>query len=410
MAIRSAKQEWAEMWPLPLTGMFGIAGASLFAYSSGVFMEPMTTAFGWSRAQFSSAFMVMMLTALVGAPIAGRFVDSLGARRVALFGLVPFALALGALGLVNGPIWQWWSLAFVFAVFTCCVSTMVWITPVVGRFRASRGLALAVALAGIGVSQTIWPPLAAIYIGALGWRLAFAAMSLTWAVPMVVLALLFFHDNRTTESRTATGDGTADVPKGEYRKALTSRTFICLMLAGSIFACVSYATSIHLIPILRQKGLGLGAAAGVVSVTGIAAILGRLTIGFMLDRLSTRLIAISVFLLPLIVALLLWGGGNSLGVALVAAAVFGLANGAETDVIAYITSRRFPHSMFASIYASGASVIAVSASVGPFLAGSLYDRFGSYDYFLMAVVPMALASACLVALIPPLSVAERGSH
>ncbi|TVV76626.1 MFS transporter [Sphingomonas solaris] len=414
MGMRSAKQEWAAMWPLPLTAMFGIAGVSLFAYSSGIFMEPMTAAFGWSRVEFSSAFTVMMVTGLVGAPIAGRCVDAFGARKVALFGIVPFALCLAALGLVNGPIWQWWALAFAFALFTCCVSTPVWITPVVGRFQASRGLALAVALAGIGVSQTIWPPLATVYIGAFGWRLAFAALALTWAVPMLILALLFFRDRTESDAPGAGAAASADpartVEKGAYRKAFATRTFICLMVAGSLFACISYGTSIHLVPLLRQKGLGLGVAAGVISVTGISAIIGRLSIGLMLDRMSTRVISICVFALPLLVALLLWRADNNLAVALTAAAIFGLANGAETDVIAYIISRRFPHSMFASIYATGASFIAVSASVGPLLAGGLFDRFGSYDYFLLAIVPMALASVVLVALIPPLSAAERGTR
>ena len=45
MAIRSARQEWAAMRP-QLTSMFGIAWVSLFACLSGVFMEPMKTAFG----------------------------------------------------------------------------------------------------------------------------------------------------------------------------------------------------------------------------------------------------------------------------------------------------------------------------------------------------------------------------
>lgn len=417
MSSSSAKQEWAMMWPLPLTAMLGVAGSSLFAYSSGVFMAPMTAELGWSKVEFSSAFTVMMVTSLFAAPVAGRFVDALGARRVAMFGIVPFAFCFAALGLVGSPVWQWLLLGFVFALFAACIAPTVWITPVVGRFRVSRGLALAVALAGAGLATTMGPPLAAAYIDAFGWRLAFAALALTWVAPMMILTWKFLHDRHENDAPRATRTpdeggraATRGVARGDYLKALTSQTFVCLMLAGSLCACISYATLIHLVPMLGQKGIGTAAAAGVVSAAGAAAIVGRLTIGFVLDRLPVRIISICVFLLPLLTAMLLSRAGHDMTTALAAAVILGLANGAEIDIIAYITSRRFPHEMFASVYATGLSIIAVSASTGPLLASEMVERFGSYNPFLLAIVPVSLASAILVALIPPLSSTERDTH
>ena len=100
----------------------------------------------------------------------------------------------------------------------------------------------------------------------------------------------------------------------------------------------------------HHKGFSPAVAAGVISVTGIAAVVGRLGIGAMLDHRSMRLVGITVFLLPLLAALLLCRTGNRLPVTLAAAGIFGLANGTEKDMIAYITSRRLhPHCLMAMI-------------------------------------------------------------
>ena len=114
----TAKQEWAAMWPLPLVAMFGHAGAALFAYSSGVFMGPMTAEFGWSRAEFSMAFVIQTLFGIVVQPLVGRLVDRVGPRRVAIAGIIPAALAVSLLGLVGKPIWQWWGLCVIQMMFT----------------------------------------------------------------------------------------------------------------------------------------------------------------------------------------------------------------------------------------------------------------------------------------------------
>ena len=102
--------------PYPFVGMLGYTGAACFAYSSGVFMESVTQEFGWSRAVFSSAFMVQTLVAMLVMPIVGRVVDLHGARRIALVAHRPFVIGYGLLSLANGAVWQWWLLCVAMAL------------------------------------------------------------------------------------------------------------------------------------------------------------------------------------------------------------------------------------------------------------------------------------------------------
>lgn len=103
--MTTARAEWAAMWPLPLVSMFGYVGGASFAYSSGVFMQELTKEFGWSRAEFATAFTIHSLVALVMAPVIGRLIDRIGPRRMALIGIVPFMFGLSLFGLANGSIW-----------------------------------------------------------------------------------------------------------------------------------------------------------------------------------------------------------------------------------------------------------------------------------------------------------------
>jgi MFS family permease len=392
----SARQEWSSQWPLPVVSMLGISGGAIFAYSSGVFMEDMTSAFGWSRAQFSSIFVAMMVLGLVLMPAVGWLTDRYGPRRLALIGIVPFAASFSLLGTVSGSIVQWYALCLLFAPFQALVGQPIWIAAVIGRFDASRGMALAVALSGLGLGSMLWPLLAAVYIEEFGWRLSFAALALTWAVPVLPLTLAFFF-GLPRQPRTGS---TQKAEPGSYRAALLSPSFMGLLLAAGLFACAYFGLTVHLVPVMRSSGLELTTAAGIASLVGLASITGRLGTGYLLDHLPTRPLAVVAFLMPALSAMLLLLIPGSVGAAMVAVAILGLASGAEMDVVTYVAARRFGPQVFASTYAIFISIVAACASLGPVLAGALFDRQQSYDTFLMIVIPLVAAGAGLMALLP----------
>jgi MFS family permease len=254
----SKTQEWARMWPLPLTALVGIAGSAIFAYSNGVFIIEMTRAFGWTRTQFSSAFAIQTLLGLIIMPLVGRLIDRIGPRKVALTGIIPYVLAMALLGTATGAIWQWWLLCLFLGVCTALITPTVWLTAVVGRFQTSRGLALAVALAGVGVASGVSPILAVFYARIFGWRLAFTAQAVTWGVLILPLAVMCFRGLRDVGPK---------VPKvaqrnTPYGHVFKTRTFVFLAIAGSLICGVVFGLTLHLVPILRGNGLNPQTAAG----------------------------------------------------------------------------------------------------------------------------------------------------
>jgi MFS family permease len=399
----SRKQEWAAMWPLPLVGMWGIAGSAIFAYSSGVFMIEMTKEFAWTRTQFSAAFTAQMILGLFVMPAVGRMTDRVGPRKVALAGIIPFTLSLAMLGAASGAVWQWLLLALAQGLCVALVSPTIWLTPIAGRFQASRGMALAVALAGVGLAITVWPILAAVYVRHFGWRAAFPALALTWGVLALPLALRFFYG-----SSDVRGQSVQPQAQRDFGHKLRSRTFLFLVTAGALFSSVSYGLTLHLVPILRGNGMGPARAAAMAGLAGLFSIAGRLGTGLLLDNLPTRPLSTVVFLLPVLVSALLYLASHSLVAQVVAIALLGLAMGAEMDILTFLAARQFGSEVFASIYSIISPVIAVSASLGPLLASALFDARGSYQLYLLVTVPMVIIAAGLIRNLPDISQTQHG--
>lgn len=391
MTSSAEREEWAASWPVPFVASFGITGSAAFAYASGVFIGPMTAALGWSRAAFSSAFTLQMVAMLVFLPLVGRLIDRIGPRRVALAGLVPAAAGLSLLGLAGRSVWLWWGLCLLQATCGMLLAPPTWISGVARSFRHSRGVPLSIALTGVGLAMTIWPPITAFVIQHVGWRPAFAVLALGLMVVLAPLTLLSFH------SPWSPVPAASAVPF-HIGSALASRTFICVIIAGGLFSTVSFGLTLSLVPILRAGGLSLTQAAGIAGLTGLSSIAGRLGTGFLLDRMPTRVLGTLVFLLPVVVSLLLLQGNAAM--APVAACLLGLAGGAETDVITYITAQRFSRDGFASVYSIVIPIMGVCASLGPLIASALFDASRSYGPFLLLTVPLVIVASAVIGLVP----------
>ena len=387
--------EWRRFWPLPFVALWGMAGSGIAVYSTGVFMGELTRAFGWTKTQYSSAMTIQLILLLVVVPAVGRAVDRFGPRAVALAGIVPTMAATAALGLADGRLWQWWMLMGFQTIGAVMLIPPVWITAVVGQFHASRGLALAVALAGIGVGTALWPMLAAFFIERLGWRLAYGALAVSWGVVIAPLTFLFFYgpqDRVPLAARTRRA--------APFAHHLRSGVFLCFAGSGGLFVLVCQAMTLHLVPILRGAGVGLAAAAGLAGVAGVASIAGRLATGVMLDAMPAQRLGVIVFLLPAAAAVLLAFGGGSMTVAVIAALLLGLSMGAEGDILNYLSALRFDHAVFGSIASAIQTVTAVTSVGGVMAAAAMYDRAGSYTPFLMATIPLTILGAILLALLP----------
>jgi predicted MFS family arabinose efflux permease len=150
---------------------------------------------------------------------------------------------------------------------------------------------------------------------------------------------------------------------------------------------------------LTDRGVSTQQASFVMTIVGLAMMIGRLSLGLLLDRIFAPHLTALVFLAPAVafsVLLLTHATGAN---AMIAAAFLGFGLGAEVDALAYIASRAFGLRYFGRILGFLMVAFTLGLAFGPTLFGKVYDQFQTYQLALwIAAGISALSSGLIVTL------------
>jgi MFS family permease len=401
-------QEWRAGWLLVFSAACGISLTSVHIYSTGLFMEPLEAEFGWTRTQLTSGLTLVSIVGVLLSPVAGVLVDRWNARRVALPGVMLYAGGVMALSLATPSIVTWWLLWFFVAVGALLLKPTVWSAAVSSAFTTTRGLALAVMLCGTGVGAAVVPLAAEALIEHVGWRGAYRALGAGFMVIVFPMLWLFFFDRRAEQAAALegkpapTGTAASAATSGwSVREGMRKRQFFQLVLAAVLMTGVIVGCVVHLLPILVDQGLARDEAIGFVAMIGLLSITGRLGAGALFDRLPGPPIGMVSAVLPAVFATLLLLAPDSAAATFAAVIALGLAVGSEYDAVIYLSTRYFGLRNFGSLFGFVSSSILAGVGIGPLMAGMIFDQDGSYERFLLAIVPACLVSGALLVTLGP---------
>lgn len=406
--VGTAIAEWRSHWKLAVTSMLGLAMSVMYLYSMGIFIAPLSDEFGWSRVQITSALTIVSAFSIPCSYFVGLLVDRVGARRVGVPGSIAYCLAFAALALVGPSIWQWWITWVVIAMAEQFVRSTVWTSAVVSQFKTSRGLALAMTLTGVGLASTLSPIIGNYFIDNHGWRAAYMALAGFWGGLAIPLSLFYFYsakDRVRLAGRTPTKailPLSTDALLGvNVRDALTGSRYWRLTGAVVIGSTIQIGLTVHFVPAVAEGGLGAGVAATMAGLIGLVSIFGRLSTGYLLDRLSGPLVGAVAYSFPIFASLMLLYYDGSVFQAAVIACILGLALGAEVDVGAYMMARYFGVKNFGALFGGMIGLLGLATGGGPVIAAWVYDSFHSYaPYFWVGIPVCVLASIGLLTLGP----------
>jgi len=196
-------------------------------------------------------------------------------------------------------------------------------------------------------------------------------------------------DGGAPQARPAARAAAVLRPQAERSRLLASPHFwtIALPFALGLFAQVGFLT--HQIAYLTPR-LGTAAAALAVSVTTLAAIVGRVGTGLFIDRIDRRLAAAANFFVQAVavVAMIVWPTPTVLYAACIA---FGLAVGNMITFPALIVQAEYPREDFARVVSLVLAINQVTFAFGPGMIGWARDLTHSYTAGLL------LCAACEVA-------------
>ncbi len=389
----SLKSELTSGWLLLATATLGCGtgASSLIFYSFGIFVAPLQEAFGWTRGEVTSTLFYGSFGLVLAAPLLGWLIDRFGARIVALLAIPFFAASLFLISRFDGSLGAFYALFFLTTALGSGTTPILYTRAVAGHFNVARGLALGITLAGPGTAAILLPPLMLHTITQHGWRHGFEVMALLAISPWLLIWAWL--------GRVRPGTLAAPAHTGLTRLvALRTRVFWTIVFGFGAVAVACSSLVVHLVPMLRDSGLAAPEAAGIASLIGIGVILGRVGIGWVIDRLFAPYVAAAIFVLTAGGCALLAASGASQ--APIAAFLIGFALGAEVDLLAYLTSRYFGLRYYGFLYALVYAFIWIGIALGPAITGHLYDAFGNYHLALKMMVVLLLVGAVAACTLP----------
>lgn len=388
--------------PLPL-GQMLLCGALVVTLSMGIrhsfglWLQPITTAHGWTREDYSLAMAVQNLVWGAAGPIVGWWADRSGAFRVLWLGALLYALGLAGMATLDQHLGFVLTAGVTIGLAQAC-STYAVVYGVVGRNidPAKRSWAMGITAAAGSFGQFLMVPLSSQLIQNLQWSPAL----LTLAATALLIAPLAFGLREAPRDPASAGpgslnDGAPVNAMAALREALAHRDY--LLLTAGYFVCGFQLAfiGVHLPSYLKDHQLDPQVATTALALIGLFNVFGTYAAGALGQRLRKTWILSFIYamrgvtmlafvLLPL----------TPLSVAIFAAAMgaLWLSTVPPTNaVVAQMLGVRHLSMLGGLVFFSHQ----IGSFMGVWLAGRLYDATGDYQLVWWLAIGLAFAASAL---------------
>ena len=375
-------------WVVVFATFLAMLVISLPVYTFGVFIEPLTDAFGWSRANISGAVSIFQLLVGMLAFGFGRLSDRYDIRLTMGIGTVLILLSFFACSKIASLTHLY--LAFAGLGIGSSALYVPMTSTVASWFRKRKGLAVGLAVTAFGVGMASFSPLLEMLISNYGWRNTFLISGAFSFFLLLVSISLMRNPPDDPEDRIKIGleseegsddPGSDDMTPGE---AVRTKSF-WLTYFSLLFAYISaFFVTTHIVP--NALGLGISSlyAATLLTVIGVFNVAGRLLGGFTSDEFGvTR--ALTLLFTAQAISLFLLANLTSLWSIYSVALLFGISYGGWAMILPVITNDFFGRTHSGQIMGLFETVTGIGGAMGPYFAGYIYDLTGQYTLaFLIA--------------------------
>ena len=354
-----------------------------------IFVEPMTSDFGWSRTALSGAVSLGGIMAALVSPLIGPILDRRGARMMLCAAVLVTGLSTMLLSLTQSLL--------AFYVFFC-IARMNFAGPFdIGIYGAlnswfveRRALASSIVNLAQMVGLIALPLIAHFAMQQQGWRAGWLAVGIAVLLVGFVPTWLFMVRRPEDVGLLPDGRPAATSPTGPTAlapaieepaftrgQALRTPAFWLLSLYTAAVFPVQAGVSLHQAPHLIERGLSPTIAATVVSTFSLASAIAGLGFGLFARRIGVRSSLVLAGLFLGVSAVLMLGITTAVqGYA--AACCFGVGIGGVLTVLPIAWADYFGRASFGAIRGAALTVQVTSQAAGPLLSGLLRDFYGTY--------------------------------
>ncbi|MFC1868241.1 MFS transporter [Thermodesulfobacteriota bacterium] len=376
-------------------------------FTFGVFFKEFLAEFGWSRALISGASSLsFLMTGLFGI-FAGRLNDKIGPRILVTAASILFGLCFILLSFLQTP----WHLYLLYGVFVgVCIGTndIITMSTMARWFVRRRGSMIGIVKVGTGFGQFAIPLIASTLITAYGWRNSYLILGIMIMVILVISAQVMRRDpqgmgllpdvgsSKSNNSETKTKESGVSL-----KEAVRTMPFWALCLAKfSALYCLLTVT-VHIVPHAIDLGLRPATASGILSTIGGVSMVGRLSIGVVTDWIGGKRSMMIAFIF-MICALIWIQVADNTWMLFIFAIIYAFAHGGVFTVIAPVVAELFGTGSHGVIFGIVMFSGYIGGSIGPLLAGHIFDVTGSYRIAFLMLTGVALFGLVMASLLRPL--------
>jgi MFS family permease len=366
------------------------------AMSLGVFLQPITTAMGWSRTDVSTAAVLTFLAMGAGSFFWGVISDRYGTRAVLLCGGV--LLGTGLMSASQAT--QVWQFQLLWGVLGGLAAGAFFapLTAIASRwFTRHRSLAVALITAGMGLGSMVIGPLARYIISIQDWRAAMFDLGLLALA--VVLPTSLLVRNAPVEPVLASGRAADD--RG-FTVAQALRTPQFAAVAGTFFACCAAHSGpiFHMISYAIDCGVPAMTAATVLGPAGGSSLVGRIVFGLTADRLGAKPTLVAGLLLQA-ASIQLYYFVRTPDAFYAVALIFGLSYGGVMPLYAILVREYFGARIMGSMFGAVAMISTIGMAIGPWAGGFVFDHAGGYGWLYIGSCAIGLGAAAIAFVFRP---------
>jgi MFS family permease len=370
-------------------------------FSLAVYLQPMSTETGWSRAGISSAMTIDFLTMGIAGFGWGAVSDKFGTRPVVLSGAVllgsGLCLASRSTSLLE------FQLTYGIVVG---IAAGAFFAPMIAAatrwFDNNRSLAVSLVSAGMGVAPMTISPLARWLISTYDWRSAMMTVGIIAWVLLIPAALLVKRPPETVSSGERGVNAAINAGAGmSVAHALRSPQF--LVLALTFFCCCAAHSGpiFHMVSQAMICGIPAMTAVSIYSLEGLSGLGGRLLLGVLGDRLGAKPVLVGGLLVQAL-AIGCYLFVNRLGEFYALSIVFGTAYGGVMPLYAVLAREYFGPRIMGTLFGAATMVSSLGMAFGPWAGGMIFDTFNNYSWLYIGSLSVGLGAMAIALAFPPL--------